>query len=47
MLTIDNLSGKIFSTQFIPVRESNILIGKKINCAIKKGDPIFRTYIQN
>lgn len=46
-LTIDNLSGKIFDKQYIPVRESNTIIGHKINCDIKKGDPILRTYIQD
>ncbi len=40
LLTIDNLSGKIFSTQFIPVRESNKIIGKVLNRNIKAGDPI-------
>jgi N-acetylneuraminate synthase/sialic acid synthase len=40
LLTIDNLSGKIFSTQFIPVRESNQIIGKVLNRNIKAGEPI-------
>ena len=40
MLTIDNLSGKIFSTQFIPVRESNQVIGRVLNRDIKVGEPI-------
>lgn len=40
MLTIDNLSGKIFSTQYIPVRESNQVIGKILNRDIKAGEPI-------
>jgi len=40
MLTIDNLSGKIFSTQFIPVRESNQVIGRILNRDIKAGEPI-------
>jgi len=40
MLTIDNLSGKIFSTQFIPVRESNQIIGRVLNRNIKAGEPI-------
>ena len=40
MLTIDNLSGKIFSTQFIPVRESNQVIGRILNSDIKSGEPI-------
>ena len=40
MLTIDNLSGKIFSSQFIPVRESNQVIGRILNRDIKSGEPI-------
>ena len=39
ILTIDNLSGKIFSTQFIPVRESNQVIGRILNRDIKAGEP--------
>ena len=39
-LTIDNLSGKIFSTQFIPVRESNQVIGRILNRDLKAGEPI-------
>jgi N-acetylneuraminate synthase/sialic acid synthase len=39
-LTIDNLSGKIFSSQFIPVRESNQVIGRILNRDIKAGEPI-------
>lgn len=40
ILTLDNLSGKIFTKQFIPVRESNDIIGKKMKKSISKGDPI-------
>ena len=39
-LTINNLSGKIFSTQFIPVRESNQVIGRILNRDLKAGQPI-------
>lgn len=39
-LNIDNLSGKIFSTQFIPVRESNQVINKILNRDLKSGEPI-------
>jgi sialic acid synthase len=39
-LTVDNLSGKIFSTQYIPVRESNQVIGKSASKVITKGEPI-------
>ena len=39
-LSLDNLSGLIFSDHYIPVRESHKLIGKKINKSISKGEPI-------
>jgi len=39
-LSIDNLSGKIFSKQYIPVRESNRVIGRVLNIDVKAGDPI-------
>jgi sialic acid synthase len=39
-LTIDNLSGRIFNTQYIPVRESNKVIGKIAKSKIRKGCPI-------
>ena len=38
--TLDNLSGKIFSETFIPVRNSNKLIGKKSSRMYKKGEAI-------
>ncbi|MDG2252926.1 MAG: N-acetylneuraminate synthase family protein [Methylophilaceae bacterium] len=41
-LTLNNLSGKIFGEQFIPVRESNEIIGKTLNKDIKKGELIKR-----
>jgi sialic acid synthase len=39
-LEIDHLSGRIFQTQFIPVRESNNIIGKVARKDIAKGEPI-------
>lgn len=39
-ITIDNLSGRIFNTQYIPVRESNLVIGRTAHRAIKQGEPI-------
>ena len=39
-LSIDNLSGKIFSKQYIPVRESNRVIGRVLDIDVKAGDPI-------
>jgi N-acetylneuraminate synthase/sialic acid synthase len=46
-LTIDNLSGRIFNEQFIPVRESNQILGKILNRKIKEGDPIFYNDIED
>lgn len=40
MLTLDNLTGRIFNQTIIPVRESNTVIGKTANVFIKEGDPI-------
>ncbi len=39
-LTVDSLSGMIFSTQYIPVRESNLVIGDIAIRDIAKGEPI-------
>jgi N-acetylneuraminate synthase/sialic acid synthase len=39
-LTLDNLSGTIFSGQYIPVRESNLVIGRIALRDIEKGEPI-------
>jgi len=41
-LTLDNMSGKIFTKQYIPVRESNIIIGKKIIKPVGRGEIIDR-----
>ena len=43
--TLDNLSGKIFNETYIPVRESNLVIGKYSNSSIKKGSPILSCYL--
>ena len=40
ILGFDNLSGKIFKDQIIPVRRSNEIIGKRIKIDTKAGDPI-------
>jgi sialic acid synthase len=45
-ITLNMLSGKIFSKQFIPVRESNMVIGKIAKCSIKKGDHIEYSYLE-
>ena len=39
-INIDDLSGKIFEKQFIPVRESTHVIGKTAATDIKKFEPI-------
>ena len=39
-LSLENLSGRIFEVQYIPVRESNRIIGKTVKKAIRAGDPI-------
>ena len=39
-LTLGNLSGKIFGEQYIPVRETNYILGKTLNKGMKKGDLI-------
>jgi sialic acid synthase len=40
VLTLENLSGKIFENQFVPVRQSNEVIGKKLKKSYKAGEPI-------
>lgn len=39
-ITLENLSGQIFNTQYIPVRESNQVIGSIAKKDIAKGEPI-------
>lgn len=39
-ITLDSLSGRIFGTQYIPVRESNQVIGRVVKKNISQGDPI-------
>ena len=39
-LNLNNLSGIIFSEQYIPVRDSYKVLGKKIKGSLKKGEPI-------
>lgn len=39
-LSLDNLSGRIFSTQFIPVRESHRIIGRVTRTEIRQGEPL-------
>jgi sialic acid synthase len=44
-ITLDHLSGRIFNTQYVPVRESNRFIGKIARRDIAKGEPIHYTDI--
>jgi sialic acid synthase len=44
-LTLDRLSGRIFNAQYIPVRESNQVIGSIAKRDIAKGEPIHYTDI--
>jgi len=37
VITIDNIMGRIFSQQHLPIRDSNKIIGKKVNKDIEKG----------
>lgn len=46
-LTLDSLSGMIFSGQYIPVRESNLVIGRIAIRDIEKGEPIQYADLQN
>ncbi len=39
-ITIDDLSGKIFNKTYIPVRESINVIGKRLKCDVKAGEPL-------
>jgi len=39
-LTLENLSGRIFNAQYIPVRESNQVLGSRAKRDIAKGEPI-------
>ena len=39
-LTVDNLSGRIFPDQIIPVRETNKIIGRKLKNPVKNGSPV-------
>jgi len=45
-ITIDHLNGVIFNKQYIPIRESYSLIGKKLKIKVKKGDLILRSYVK-
>lgn len=38
--TLENLSGRIFNMQYIPVRESNQVVGRVAKRNVSKGEPI-------
>lgn len=40
LITLDDLSGRIFNEQYVPVRESGNFIGKRLNKTVKAGDLI-------
>lgn len=44
--TLDNLSGRIFNTQHIPVRESNRVVGRMAKRDIARGEPIQYTDLE-
>ena len=46
-LTLENLSGKIFDVQYIPVRESNVVLGSVALRDFNPGEPIIYTEIVN
>ena len=46
-ITLDNLTGRIFDVQYIPVRESNQLIGKIAKRSISQGEPIQFTDLED
>jgi N-acetylneuraminate synthase/sialic acid synthase len=47
MVTLDNLSGRIFNAQYIPVRESNQVIGRVAKKNIAQGEAIQYVDLEN
>ena len=45
-LTLDNITGKIFEQNYIPIRESGFLVGSRLKKSVNKGDPILSDYIE-
>ena len=45
-ITLDHLSGRIFKNQYIPVRQSNEVVGRIAKVDIAKGEPIHFTDIE-
>jgi len=47
IIKMDDLSGKIFTNQFLAVRDSNLVIGKALKVDLMKGDKILLKDIEN
>ena len=45
-ITLESLSGRIFSTQYVPVRESNQVLNRVAKKDISKGEPIRLTDLE-
>lgn len=45
--TLENLSGRIFNMQYIPVRESNQVVGRVAKRNVSKGEPIHYLDLEN
>lgn len=45
-ITLEHLSGRIFNAQYIPVRQSNQIVGSAVKRDIAKGEPIHYTDIE-
>ncbi|MCE9550561.1 MAG: N-acetylneuraminate synthase family protein [Betaproteobacteria bacterium] len=46
-ITLENLSGRIFSAQYVPVRESNKVIGRVAKRNIAQGEPIIPSDLED
>lgn len=44
-ITIEDLNGKIFEKQYMPIRETFSLIGKKLKKDLNKGELILKSYV--
>jgi sialic acid synthase len=46
-ITLDNLTGRIFDAEYVPVRESNQIIGRIVKRSITQGEPIQLTDLES
>ena len=46
-ITLDNLTGRIFDAEYVPVRESNQIIGRIAKRSITQGEPIQLTDLES